>query len=423
MRVLLADNYNSFNAGDAAILEGMLSALGAEIPGASFVVTSSYPAVAEEVHGLAAAEWTPRLLAGHRPIAGWLVRSLAWTAAARWGIDAPGLLRPKERVLMAAYRDADLVLGVGGAYLRSGYRLSWLRLWQMYLAKALGKPVMLYAQSIGPLEGRLARWARFVFDRLDLITLRDEESRQVLDGLGLRRVPYEVTADAALGLAPPRLGDAKAPPAPDAGSPGPLIGVSVLHWHKFATGSFEAYRDALAAALDTLVMEMGARVRFLSTTVAPPGQDMDVSGTARDDIAAAQDVRGAMVHRGAATISDEALGVEALRGRIASHDLWIGTRMHSCIFATTAGVPAVGIGYEAKVRGYFGLLGLEDFVLDIETLQAEDIVALARRALAEAAAYRSRLEAALPDLAARAHRNARLAADLAAATPPRGRRP
>ena len=414
-RILITDNYNSYNLGDAAILEGMRAALDAELPGLELRLTSAYPEIAERVHGLPALQWTPRHLGSRAAVALWLLRSLAWTLSWRAGRPLDRLLGPPELRLMRAYADADLVLGVGGAYLRDGYGLSYLRLWQMRLACLMGKPVALYAQSVGPLapNGRLARWLRPTFARLALVTLRDAVSARILADAGVRMRRCEVTADAALSLAP-------VPPDPSrdwqpAGE-GPLIGVSVLHWHKFARGSFEAYAAAMAEALDLLYERRGVRLHFLSTTVAPAEAQIDVSGTSRDDLSAAREVAGRLRRcpPDSVRISQEPIDLVTLRARIAAHDLWIGTRMHSCIFATMAGVPTLPIAYEPKVRGYFELLGLEAWALDIETLEAGALLRGAERALDEADLLRDHMAASLPALRARSRRNAVLVGELLA---------
>ncbi len=408
-RILLSDNYNSYNLGDAAILEGMRHALDESIGNAEYQLTSSYPEIACRVHELPAIRWTPRGLASRHAVAGWLVRSLLWTLGRRWSLSLDALLNPEERQLMRGYWEADLVLGVGGAYLRDGYRLSWLRLWQMALAILLGKPVALYAQSIGPLDphGRLVRLIRPVFSRLSLVTLRDEVSARILEQAGVTMRHCEVTADAALAL-PPVEPDTDRDWQP--AGPGPLVGVSVLHWHKFEQGSYEAYVQALADALDQLWIRHGARTHFLSTTVAPAEAQLDVSGTSRDDLAAARDVAARLQQCPPESwrISERPLSLTTLRARIAAHDLWIGTRMHSCIFATMAGVPTVPIAYEPKVEGYFELLELADWPLDIETIDAASLLAAAERALDEASKLRKHMAERIPMLRSRSLSTAEL---------------
>ncbi len=413
VRLLLTDHYNSYNRGDGAILDGMLVALREALPGATFMLSSNYPEVAEAAHGIPALEWGVMRFGSRVALAGWAGRSLAWTVCARLGWSPDVLLHGWERALMHAYREADVVICCGGSYLRRGYAGSRWRLWQMLLAKWLGRPVMLYAQTIGPFDAgtSLARWAGFVLRRLDVITLRDSESRQVLDQLGVRGPYVEVTADAALALEPPPI---EPPPPVPRDEEGPSIGVSVIHWHKFRQGGEAGYFQAVAETLDGLIEDWGARVEFLSTTVAPPGSAMDVSGTGQDDVTAAKCVVAAMEHRDRATIQDEPLSVRDLHARIAAHHLWIGTRLHSTILATTALVPTVAVAYEPKTRGYFELLGLPDFVLDIEGITAGDLRALAERARRDSAAIRATLAERRPELAARARRSATLAAALAA---------
>lgn len=405
-RILLTDHYNSYNRGDAAILDGMLIALGSVFPDASFVVVSDFPDVATATHGVAALEWGVMRYRSRRALASWLARSFAWAHLVRRGWRADWLLRGWERPLMVAYSTADLVIACGGSYLRSGYRSSRWRLWQMWLAKRLGRKVMLYAQSIGPFEpgSWLGRWTAFVLNQVDAITLRDEESATLLERLGVRRPYVEVAADAALSLPPPR---------PQA-RPGSrvAIGVSVIHWHKFRQGSMLAYTTAMANALDELIEAWDAEVEFLSTTVAPPASTMDVSGTGRDDRTAAQDVLATMRHRERARLQSEPLSVADLHARIALNDLWIGTRLHSTILATSALVPTVGIAYEPKTRGYFELLGLGDYVLDIETLTAAELVAMAHRARLDAVRIRQHLADRLPALRERSRRSAVIAYDL-----------
>ena len=407
-RVLLCDNYNSFNRGDAAILEGMLQSLGRALPTPSFLVTSSFPEIAERTHGVPALDSLVSRKSSPVAILSWVVRSYAWVRRRRGRrLPAPSL-SVEEESLLSSYDEADLVIGVGGSYLRSGYHRAWLRLWHLYLATLLGKPVMLYGQSLGPFSFRdpLRAWARYVLQRLDVITLRDAASLATLQQLGVTRPAMEVTADAALALAPP---------PPRQGSPRSQlrVGVSVVHWHLFRRArGFEHYRDALAVTLDSLVEKEYASITFLSTTVAPRGSKMNVSGNRIDDVAAARAVVSTMKHRESVVIQEEPRTLRELWSEIAQFDLWIGTRMHSTIFSTKARVPTVAIAYEPKTWGYFGLLDLTSFVVDIEKISPEKLGSIAISAVRRRHEIETRLANRLPALEQRAHRNAAIAARL-----------
>jgi colanic acid/amylovoran biosynthesis protein len=56
---------------------------------------------------------------------------------------------------------------------------------------------------------------------------------------------------------------------------------------------------------------------------------------------------------------------------MADADVVLATRMHMAILALTAGTPVVAIAYEFKTRELFRRMGLEHYVLDIESVDAD----------------------------------------------------
>jgi colanic acid/amylovoran biosynthesis protein len=55
-------------------------------------------------------------------------------------------------------------------------------------------------------------------------------------------------------------------------------------------------------------------------------------------------------------------------------DVFIGTRMHSNIFAMTQNVPVIPIGYLHKTNGIARSVGIEDWVIDINDINAELLI-------------------------------------------------
>ena len=61
------------------------------------------------------------------------------------------------------------------------------------------------------------------------------------------------------------------------------------------------------------------------------------------------------------------------------YDLVIGTRMHSCILGISQGIPTIGIAYQPKTLGVFGLLNIDEYAIDannFEYSQLESILEL-----------------------------------------------
>ena len=99
--------------------------------------------------------------------------------------------------------DSQLLISGGGSLLQdvTSERSLYYYLSIMMLAKKIGTPVMLYAQGIGPVRGRLARSAmRYIGNMVDLITVRDEGSLQELKRLEVTKPPVHITADPVLGM-------------------------------------------------------------------------------------------------------------------------------------------------------------------------------------------------------------------------------
>ncbi len=73
-------------------------------------------------------------------------------------------------------------------------------------------------------------------------------------------------------------------------------------------------------------------------------------------------------------IVDEDLPPTELMKYIGSMDLFIGTRMHSNIFALIMNVPVIAIAYEHKTYGIMKMLNLGNWVLDIEEINEAEMI-------------------------------------------------
>jgi SAM-dependent methyltransferase len=214
---------------------------------------------------------------------------------------------------------------------------------------------------------------------------RDEGSAEVVKRLGVS-APLELGVDAAV------LGVGEAAER----QPGPVLGVTVRSWHfpgvENADAAQRNYEDAVVDAASAWQEETGGLVRFVSNCTSMGGYRFDDRVVARR---VAARLTGAVV-----VVEEEELSFQAVRGLAASCDLLLGTRMHSLIFATTAGVPAVGIAYEAKTQGWLSQLGLGDRFVPIE--RPEGLTELVLRAWAEREADGATVRQHLPGICARA---------------------
>jgi polysaccharide pyruvyl transferase CsaB len=224
----------------------------------------------------------------------------------------------------------------------------------MLLGKTLGKPVMIYAQGVGPVYGTAARNAvRCVGNKLDLITVRDEGSLLELRSIGIRQPPVYVTADPVLSLPPveTEYGRQLLDQCGITGN-GPVIGLSVREWKDMAH-----YKKVIASVADRLV-DQGGRLVFL------PMQ--------KPDVEAANRIVACM--RQPAVVLTEEYRTEQLLSLVGNLDMLIGIRLHALIFAAVMNIPLIGVSYDPKIERFLESIG-QTAAGTLNTISVESLMA------------------------------------------------
>lgn len=230
--------------------------------------------------------------------------------------------------LIRAIRRCDLLISGGGSLLQDATSVRSLcyYLFVLRLARLFGRKAMIYAQGVGPLlrESSKRAVAREL-NAVRAITVRDEDSKALLESIGVR-VPVRVVADPSL-LMPPDLEAANGVLARHGLTDKEFIAVSVRPWADQARWLPEV-REGLRRASE----EIGTQL------VIVPMQESE-------DLELCSDLDIGIVLR-------EISGVRAVKGIIARSSLVVGMRLHSLIFAASEGVPFVPIVYDPKVSSF-----------------------------------------------------------------------
>lgn len=374
MNILLLNAHSPRNAGDLAILHETLSCLHTAFPGCNITVAindpgdDSLPASAAYVPSLT--RWLVTLGANgswrwRKPQAPFLA---VWLFIAAALYRATGTrLRPRgsgRNALMAAYYGADLVAVIGGGHLYAphAFNIAFLWLWVgLACAVIMGKPLVLLPQSFGPLPGRIQRGLlRWLINHSTLVAARELVSLQLLAEIGVRRrvLLLPDLAFTAAEATPTALA-AKLPALCAArGSSGPLVGVTLMDWGGQHTrfGNQARYEEAMAALIVHIIERYEAQVALFAQCSGPTVHQDDRIVAAR---IAARLPEHALIR------ADIALPPDLLKAAYGQLDALVATRMHSAIFAQSAGVPTLAIGYLHKSTGIMQQIGLPHHVLDI----------------------------------------------------------
>jgi colanic acid/amylovoran biosynthesis protein len=364
----------ALNGGDAAILLSIIELLKELEPAVEITVFDAKPRVSRRYYP----EVPFRQLLWRR----WKrspapslarARLLAAAEAIAAGRTVLGrLLAPLAFRDLQAYAEADVVISSGGTYLVEAYRLE-PRFFSFEVARRVGAPLVLFTQSLGPFNdpenrGRI----RDFLGSAAVVLLRDERSRRYLADLGLNG-NLRVAADVVFASAPEDLAErAGRRRLPEARSP--RVGVSVRHWPHFRSQDAEegmrAYREAVASAVTHLVQRHDAEVVFVSTCQGVREYRMDDSKVAREISEALPPSVRARVR-----VDDDFHTPSELVEIIGELDFVIATRMHMAILSLVAGTPVVPIAYEFKTAELFRRLEGREEMLDIETLDGEELCA------------------------------------------------
>ncbi|MEW6279354.1 MAG: polysaccharide pyruvyl transferase CsaB, partial [Candidatus Eremiobacterota bacterium] len=255
--------------------------------------------------------------------------------------------RMKPAAIARALLGTDLLVSGGGGLIQdsTGINSVLYYLGVCALARMLGRPVMFYCQGFGPVRTGLGRrLTRLVANRVQLITVRDEESELDMRALGVCRPPIRVTADPVLGLEPADpervrrilaeeglLGDVSRMERPAGGSDvGPLTAVAVRPW----TG---LDLESLAEALRRFVERDRARLLLVPFQ---PESDRPVCRDLAERVGRSARVLGS------------AYSPRELMGILACTDLVLGMRLHALIMAAARGIPCLGLAYDPKVERF-----------------------------------------------------------------------
>jgi len=350
-RILIGGYYGHGNAGDEAILAGMLDALRALRPDLEFTVASGHPERTAAEHGVRA------VAAGDLP------------------------------ALIAAVAGSDLVILGGGGLFHDYWpvpeeafltrRQGGLPAYLAYpaLAALLERPAAIYAAGVGPLateEGR--RLTRAAFALCRRATVRDPGSLALLKEIA-PDLPVELAADPAFRL----------PPAPGPeidrllaslgiGTDERLTGVALRHWD-FGV-SREVWEAEVARGLDLHLAERSettpGRLLFL------PFQSE--AGTQEDDLAVSRRVAAALTRPERALVLERRLRPAELAGLLGRCERVLAMRFHAALFALAAGVPAAALAYDPKVDSLLGEAGLGALALPAARWRAEEIATALRQA-------------------------------------------
>jgi len=298
---------------------------------------------------------------------------------------------------------ADMQVCVGGGYLRA--KNDWpstvtllLHFHQIWLAKALGKPVYLYSQSFGPYPKRVQRKIAVVgLKHADLVLVREGKSKALLANMGFVGEQVIQVPDSAFAAAP--ASKFCSPQRFFSRRPGEhVVGITVRSW--LPEAEQQSYELAMAEFIDSISRQNGFKVVVIAQVTSIENND--------DDRVAGRRIQKLLTNSGDVEFLSEQFTLYEIASIYSDLNYLVGTRFHSVIFALTAGVPSLAIEYEHKTSGIMKDLGLERWVLPMEDVTSDRLMALFELLVRDREAYVRKLRDVLPSYVERAREASRI---------------
>ncbi|OKP85858.1 polysaccharide pyruvyl transferase CsaB [Paenibacillus helianthi] len=315
-KIIISGYYGFRNSGDEAVLQSILIAL--------------------QKHSLATGIVLDPVVLSIDP---------EWTTAA-YGVKSVHRMKLGE-VRSAIAGSAGLISG-GGSLLQdvTGSKTIPYYLGIIKLAQWMGKPTFIYAQGIGPVNRKLFHpLIKSVFRKCSYISVRDEQSRELLQSMGLDWNKIEVVPDPVMGLSLP---EDQVPSSKGALSPPAVqtVGISVRFWEQ-SRGELDAITEGLLKACKQTPLHL----RFLPFHHS---SDNEASRYIMQKLENEISQYGGVV-----SICEDALHPQQMLREVGECDVLIGMRLHSLIYAAGRRVPLIGISYDPKIDHFLERVGCQ----------------------------------------------------------------
>lgn len=263
-------------------------------------------------------------------------------------------------IIKSILRSEILICGGGGLLQdkTSIYNIFY-HLWKPFLAKLFGKKVILYGIGAGPIEtifGKII--VKFALQLVNLVTTRDEESKDLLMSISKSRTRIDAFTDPSVMLyLPTRQEVKKIFDAEDIPWNNSIIGVCLRHWfdtrkfipvsivkrfnlkNEIQNSKYNHFIKTVAFSLDYIMEKYRSRILFIPFWKG------------RDDI----------VHRDVIALMRNQDYIYELKGNYSPVEIKglmrelrivIGMRLHAIIFASSLSIPFVAIEYQPKVGSF-----------------------------------------------------------------------
>lgn len=384
IRFLIINLHSSYNLGDHALTETTIDLLKNRFKDSTITLAMNDPESYRKEETVVASFLRTLKQISQNGYESWHIGKLIWSIFSICittlihrisGRMSLFLIPTSQRQLVEAYFNADIIISAPGNYLYSSGKIGLpflVSILSIGLALSLDKPVYMLPQSIGPLTRKWEKWLiKSVLSRSRLVMMREPISYSLLKDLGFKSPQCIVVPDLAfLYHAQCNSGAQEWLESfgVDWKDNRPILGITLVDLDRlnFDLAIRENYEQSIAEAIEQFIKNDDGKIVFFAQACGSPfvADDRVPMERILSLIPECSDAITLMDNLQSASIQKSAYGLM---------DIFLGTRMHSNIFAMTEGVPSLAIAYFPKTKGIMEMLGLERWIIDVQEINPSNL--------------------------------------------------
>lgn len=269
---------------------------------------------------------------------------------------------------LASLETSDVIVVCGGGFLGGKKLDSLMHIYQIYINTLFKKPVYIIGTSIEPMQNKLIkRLTDKVLKKVDYVYAREIITDKYLNTI-LPKEKHCLIPDVAFYLKNIKSNKKymeeykKKFPL--------LLGITVRKWNFPQKSNKEKamyeYINAIDIMMEYMIEKYHCAFVFIPQVIVEHGNDADVAELIKD--------RLKEKYKNNFIIKYDDWSPYEIKEVIGELDGFIGTRMHSNIFATSNYVPTVAIAYEKKTNGIMHTLELDEYVMEINDIDSNILI-------------------------------------------------
>lgn len=264
--------------------------------------------------------------------------------------------------------EADYIVVCGGGFLGGRKFDSFIHLFQIYINTKMQKKVIMMGTSIEPVTNWfIKKITNYVLKKVDYIYAREVITFNYLKEF-LAPNKFTLIPDMAFMLQDDY---SKHDVISNLKKKYKMIcGITVRKW--FFPGEsdskklFENYKNEIKCFMETVIRTKNICFVFVPQVIVEHGNDIDVAKEIKALLS--KEFRENFI-----ILEDDFHPIE-IKNLIANMNYFIGTRMHSNIFAISMCIPTIAIAYEKKTNGIMHTAHLDDYVLEMNSITSDNLL-------------------------------------------------